>query len=204
MRLNSIGIRLIIGVAFIICVLRGATVFQSTNAKITINQSLTKALNNPKNVNGQLYGSATDSTSIETIPDLILAGSVDGTVGYLLKKDYLGEQPEDVPLYDVNGKTIIGSFHIRGQNAPIYPKNENRQTYGSSADATSPYTEPDLIKTYGVEGTIGYVLKKDLDGVKPRNPEEAIALQKSRPAGGRDIPLYDVDGKIVIGVFHIE
>jgi hypothetical protein len=87
-------------------------VFQSTNAKTTMNQSPTKALNNPKNVNGQSYGSATDSTSIETIPNLILAGSVDGTAGYLLKKDYLGEQPEDVPLYDVDGKTIIGVFHI--------------------------------------------------------------------------------------------
>jgi hypothetical protein len=157
MRVNSIGIRLIIGVAFIICILGGATVFQSTNAKTTMNQSPTKALNNPKNVNGQSYGSATDSTSIETIPNLILAGSVDGTAGYLLKKDYLGEQPEDVPLYDVDGKTIIGSFHIRGQKAPNYPKNEIRQTYGSSADTTSPYTEPDLIKTYGVDGTNGYV-----------------------------------------------
>jgi hypothetical protein len=87
---------------------------------------------------------------------------------------------------------------------PGFPKNENGQTYGSSADATSPYTEPDLIRAYGVDRTIGYVLKKDLDGVKPRNPEEALAIQKSRPAGGRDIPLYDVDGKTVIGVFHIQ
>jgi hypothetical protein len=86
---------------------------------------------------------------------------------------------------------------------PGFPENKNGQTYGSSADATSPYTEPNLIKAQGVDGTIGYVLKTDLDGKMPRNPEEALAQQKSRPAGGRDIPLYDVQGKTVIGVFHI-
>jgi len=37
----------------------------------------------------------------------------------------------------------------------------------------------------------------------PRNPEEALPQQKSRPPGGRDIPLYEVDCKTVIGVFHI-
>jgi hypothetical protein len=87
---------------------------------------------------------------------------------------------------------------------PSFPKNKNGQTYGSSGDATSSYTEPDLIKAYGVDGTIGYVLKTDLEDQMPKNPEEALALQKSRPAGGRDIPLYNVEGKTVIGVFHIE
>ena len=86
---------------------------------------------------------------------------------------------------------------------PDFPKNKNGQTYGSASDASSPYTEPDLIKAYGVDGTEGYVLKTDLDGKMPNNPEEALAQQKSRPAGGRDILLYDVDGKTVIGVFHI-
>ena len=86
---------------------------------------------------------------------------------------------------------------------PSFPKNENGQTYGSASDASSPDEEPDLIKAYGVDGTIGYVLKKDLDGEMPNNPEEALEQQKNRPPGGRDIPLYDVDGKTVIGVFHI-
>ncbi|MEK4510512.1 hypothetical protein EJP82_23655 [Paenibacillus anaericanus] len=87
--------------------------------------------------------------------------------------------------------------------APNYPKNENGQTYGSAADATSPETEPDLIRAVGVDGTVGYVLKKDLDGEQPKTPEEAIAIQNSRPPDGYDSPLYDVDGKTVIGVFHI-
>jgi hypothetical protein len=95
--------------------------------------------------------------------------------------------------------------NINPSNAQVsgFPKNKNGQTYGSSADAISPYTEPYLIKAQGVNGTIGYVLKTDLDDKMPRNPAEALALQKSRPAGGRDIPLYDVEGNTVIGVFHI-
>ncbi|WP_414853607.1 peptidase M56 BlaR1 [Brevibacillus sp. IT-7CA2] len=88
-------------------------------------------------------------------------------------------------------------------NPPHYPENENGQTYGSATDAASPDTEPELISAIGVDGTTGYVLKKDLDGERPKSPEEAIAIQNSRSPGGRDIPLYDVDGKTVIGVFHV-
>ncbi|OMF19723.1 hypothetical protein BK133_29780 [Paenibacillus sp. FSL H8-0548] len=59
------------------------------------------------------------------------------------------------------------------------------------------------IKSSAADGTEGYELKKDLDGDQPKTPEEALAIQKSRPPGGRDIPLYDVDGKTVIDVFQI-
>jgi hypothetical protein len=82
----------------------------------------------------------------------------------------------------------------------VFPKNKNGQTYGSAAFAVSPDNEPDLIKAWGVDGNLGYVLKSDLDGDKPKNPEEAIAQQKLQK-GDRTIPLYDVDGKTVIGKF---
>lgn len=200
MRMYSKSIRILIGVVFIVFVVGGVMVFQSTNAKSTTNQSHTNSPNYPENEYGQTYGSAEEVTSVERLPDLIHAGSVNGIKGYLLKKDYLGE-PGDVPLYDVYGK-IIGSFHIGAKNMN-YPKNNNGQTYGSSADANSPETEPELISAVGVDGTAGYVLKKDLDGELPKSPEEAIAIQNSRSPGGRDIPLYDVDGETVIGVFHV-
>lgn len=129
MGMYSKGIRKIIGVVFIVCVVGGIMAFQSILIKSTINQSPTN------------------------------------------------------PLH--------------------YPINENGQTYGSTANATSPETEPELISAIGVEGTAGYVLKKDLDGIRPKSPEEAIAIQNSRSPGGRDIPLYDVDGDTVIGVFHV-
>lgn len=85
----------------------------------------------------------------------------------------------------------------------LYPKNKNGQTYGYAAYATSPETEPDLILATGVDGTEGYVLKKDVDGEQPKTPEEAIAIQNSRSPDGWDIPLYDKDGETVIGVFHV-
>jgi len=174
---------------------------QSTYAKSTINQSHKNPPNYPENERGQTYGSAAEATSVEMLPDLIHAGSVNGIAGYLLKKDYLSELGRDVPLYDVDGKTIIGAYYIGAKNMN-FPKNKNGQTYGSASDATSSKTRPDLIQAIGVDGTKGYVLKKDIEGEQPKSPEEAIAIQNSRPPGGRDIPLYDVDGETVIGVFH--
>lgn len=202
MRMYSKGIRILISVVFIVCIVGAVSVYQIVYAKSTTNQSHTNLLNYPENERGQTYGSTEEETSVEMLPDLIHAGSVNGIKGYLLKKDYLGE-PGDALLYDVDGKTIIGSFHIGAKNIN-YPKNKNGQTYGSAADATSPETEPELIIAIGVDGTKGYVLKKDIDGEQPKSPVEAIAIQNSRSAGGRDIPLYDLDGETVIGVFHVE
>ncbi|MCM2998633.1 hypothetical protein M3647_14185 [Paenibacillus cellulositrophicus] len=202
MRMYFSSIRILIVVGCIVFVVGSAMVFQSTDAKSTMNQSKTNSPNYPENEHGQTYGSAQENNSADMLPDLIHAGSVNGMQGYLLKKDYLGE-PGDVPLYDVDGKTVIGSFHI-GAKYMNYPKNKNGQTYGSSADATSPDMEPELIRAIGVDGTAGYVLKKDLDGELPKTPEEAIAMQNSRSPDGYDIPLYDVDGESVIGLFHVD
>ncbi|MFE5318386.1 hypothetical protein ACFQ88_06735 [Paenibacillus sp. NPDC056579] len=202
MRMYSKGNKILIGVVLIVCIMGGAIAFQSTYAKSATNQSHTHTY--PENKNGQTYGSKEEATPDEMLPDLIHAGSVDGIAGYVLKKDYLEKLGRDVPLYDVDGKTIIGSVHISGaKNMNFYPKNKNGQTYGSATDATSPETEPELISAIGVDRTQGYVLKKDLDGEQPKSPEEAIAIQNSRSPGGRDIPLYDVDGETVIGVFHV-
>lgn len=181
-------------------------VYQSTNAKSETYLNLTNSSSYPKNENGKTYGYVADATPIETLPDLILAGNVEGTAGYMLKKDYLGEEGRIVSLYNVDGKTIIGSISssaLHQNPAPNYQKNENGQTYGSAADAISPETEPELISAIGVDGTQGYVLKKDIDGEQPKSPKEAIAIQNSRSPGGREIPLYDADGETVIGVFHV-
>lgn len=203
MRMYSNGIKILIGVIFFVCAVGGALAFQSTFAKSAINQSPTNPPHYPENKNGQTYGSVEETTSIEMLPDLIHVGRVNGIAGYLLKKDYLSELVHNAPLYDVDGKTIIGSFHIGAKNMN-YPKNKNGQTYGSATDAASPDAEPELIRAIGVDGTMGYVLKKDLDGERPQSPEEALAIQNSRSPGGRDIPLYDVDGENIIGVFHVD
>lgn len=92
---------------------------------------------------------------------------------------------------------------VRNQSqAPLYPTNKYGQTYGSSSLATSPDTEPDLIRARGEDGTIGYVRSEDLHGEMPKTPEEALELMRKTPSV-RIIPLYAVDGRTVIGTFHI-
>lgn len=204
--MNNVKVHLkgfiLIGFIFIVCVTGGVQAFQSTNANSGTTQSLTNVLNYPENEQGMTYGSAEEGTAVEMLPDLIHVGSVDGIKGYLQKIDYLSELGRDVPLYAVDRKTIVGSFPMGAKNMN-FPKNKNGQTYGSVKDAASSKAEPELISAIGVDGTKGYVLKKDIDGEQPKSPEEAIAIQNSRSPGGRDIPLYDVDGKTVIGVFHV-
>jgi hypothetical protein len=201
-RVSSKSLKIWLCVVFIVCVAGGIITFKGIYANNGTNQSHTTPLNYSKNEYGQTYGSAAEATPIEMLPDLIHSGSVNGIAGYVRKKDYLSELSRDVPLYDVSGKAIIGSYPIRAKNMN-YPKNKNGQTYGSSIDATSSETSPELISAIGIAGTKGYVLKKDLDGKPPKSPEEAISIQNSRPPGGRDIPLYDVEGETIIDVFHI-
>lgn len=60
--------------------------------------------------------------------------------------------------------------------------------------------EPDLMSAEGENGTIGYVKKEDLNGPQPKTPEEAVKLNEAK---SREIPLYDDDGKTVIGKFFL-
>ncbi|MDF2647761.1 MAG: peptidase BlaR1 [Paenibacillus sp.] len=101
--------------------------------------------------------------------------------------------------------TIANNNSTIKENSPQYPKNESGQTYGSGLDATSPSSEPDLIKAFGVDGTIGYIKSNDLKGDMPRTPEEAVSIQRNKSKKGvHQIPLYDVSGKNVIGVFNVD
>ena len=60
--------------------------------------------------------------------------------------------------------------------------------------------EPDLISAIGIDGTVGYVKKEDLNGPQPKTPEEAVKLNEAKP---REIPMYDVDGENIIGKFIV-
>lgn len=85
----------------------------------------------PKNQYGQTYGSELNATTPDTEPDLIAATGVGGVNGYLkrtdLEPDPFPKTPQDaieltkknlargeyqIPLYAVDGKTIIGAFKI--------------------------------------------------------------------------------------------
>jgi len=107
---------------------------------------------------------------------------------------------------------IVGSLGVNlatanNDNTPSAPKyqvNENGQTYGSNIAAESIETEPDLILACGTNGKTGYVKKLDLNGDMPKTPEEAIKItQKNKVQNIREIPLYEKDGKTIIGSFKV-
>ncbi|WP_144938534.1 peptidase M56 BlaR1 [Paenibacillus sp. 32O-W] len=106
----------------------------------------------------------------------------------------------------------VGSLAIQPTSAdsnitkPVFPKNNKGQTYGSAANVKSSDEEPDLIEAIGIDGNIGYVLKKDLEEDMPKSPEEAVARTKAKQLAGniRYIPLYESDGETVIGKFRIQ
>lgn len=61
---------------------------------------------------------------------------------------------------------------------------------------------PDLIFAQGDDGkTEGYVYYDDLYGHPPNDPDERAAWSKAR--NGTSVPLYDKDGKTVVGSFTL-
>lgn len=102
--------------------------------------------------------------------------------------------------------TLLANTTLEKQNLkienlwPVWPVNENGQTYGPAIYTAPPEAHPDLMATAGVDGTLGYVLFSDLEEPLPRTPEEAVKMNKNPP---RYIPLYDKDGKTVIGTFKV-
>lgn len=84
-----------------------------------------------KTTDGQTYGSAVDEQKAGGPPDLIMAVGIDGTEGYIKKGDLppMPKSPEEalkqkadmkakgsytIPLYKLDGKTVIGEFPIGG------------------------------------------------------------------------------------------
>ncbi|MED1788154.1 hypothetical protein P4V47_11755 [Brevibacillus laterosporus] len=89
------------------------------------------------------------------------------------------------------------------EKVPHYPVNEQGQTYGHGPYPYGPTQEPDLIRAEGENGVVGYVKASDLDSAIS-STEEAITYQKSMQAVGyKLIPLYESDGKKVIGEFRM-
>lgn len=102
------------------------------------------------------------------------------------------------------GPTIATAIPNQDQApTPVYSVNENGQSYGSALYANSIDEEPDLIKARGVDGNTGYVRAVDLYRDEPKTPEEALEKMRKAPSI-KKIPLYAVDGKTVVGTFHIK
>ena len=105
---------------------------------------------------------------------------------------------------DDNGKISKTIDTIRG----YFKTNDGGETYGTYIDkGDGEYEEPDLMAVIGVNDVEGYVKKVDLydEENQPNNPEEAIAyMEKREKEGPRLIPVYEKDGKTVIGEYRID
>ncbi|CEO33186.1 hypothetical protein [Paraclostridium sordellii] len=105
---------------------------------------------------------------------------------------------------DDNGKISKTIDTIRG----YFKTNDNGETYGTYIDkGDGEYEEPDLMAVVGVNDVEGYVKKVDLydEENQPNNPEEAIAyMEKREKEGPRLIPVYEKDGRTVIGEYRID
>lgn len=81
-----------------------------------------------------------------------------------------------------------------------FPKNTAGETYGSAMEARTPADDPDLIRSVGDDGKIGYLKKSDLDQGHPKSPEEAVQMMNAhKNPAGRVLKLYAEDGTTVIG-----
>ena len=84
--------------------------------------------------------------------------------------------------------------------------NKDGKSYGKVAQNII-LNEPDLILAVGTNGKEGYIKKTDLYANEPKTPEEAIRIQEDKITNNnliRYIPLYEIDGKTVIGEFKID
>ncbi len=93
---------------------------------------------------------------------------------------------------------------IRG----YFKTNQSGETYGTYIDkGNGESEEPDLMAVIGLNNVEGYVKKADLydEANQPNNPKEAIAYMKKREQEGpRIIPVYEEDGKTVIGEYRLD
>jgi hypothetical protein len=120
----------------------------------------------------------------------------------LLSTAMLGFGLASVGIATAGNKASVVSDLDPDRKLPVYERNESGQSTGSLADASIDQDAPDLIKALATNGAKGYVRSEDLIGPLPKSPEEAIREQKTR-ARQRVIPVYDSDGKTVIGSFVI-
>ncbi len=106
----------------------------------------------------------------------------------------------------VGGLTIAwgsgATLRFPSVGGPFFAKNAAGETYGTLLNVTVPGTEPDLVKALGVDGiTMGYVRWSDLNGPEPKTLAEAA--NQSKYAATKRIPLYESDGKTIIGEFEM-
>ncbi|MFF1832319.1 hypothetical protein [Paenarthrobacter sp. NPDC058040] len=108
------------------------------------------------------------------------------------------------------GGPVPASVASQAKHAPGYPKNASGNTYGFASDSASPEGEPDLIAALTTEGRAGYVSKAELDvangtsaSLEFKTPEDAVRWMETEGRADRVIPVYEADGRTVIGEFVV-
>ena len=193
------------------------------------------------NERGQTYGSAQWATTLETLPDLMRVGYANHTEIYVYSAELLNALPKTpeeaqsyvnnahtLPVYESDGRTVVewvswtADFSqlpesvIELFSIPVYPVNENGQTFGPENPYLYLGQTPDLIAAIGIDGTQGYIynsLQNQHGGYSPpQSPDEAIEYMEWL-SGRQDemrrngeiyaliVPLYAEDGVTVIGEF---
>lgn len=116
---------------------------------------------------------------------------------YLMGGTWSSRSVEDAQLMT---ETEIAIEMEKSKSPNYYPTNANGQTYGSALFAYSAEYMPDLIAAVGTNGREGYILRSDEQAAVDLTLEEVLS-----GAGNEDvtIPLYESDGKTVIGEFVI-
>jgi beta-lactamase regulating signal transducer with metallopeptidase domain len=125
----------------------------------------------------------------------------------------------DIPVYDVNGETVLGYY----TKAPVrkkipvseFPVNEYGETYGSLAYVNVPGGRPFSLENYPnliavAQSVEGYVRREDYFESTiniPNSPDDKEGWERYHKLYGnkeaREIPVYEVDGRTVVGTFTI-
>jgi hypothetical protein len=115
-----------------------------------------------------------------------------------------------VPSFLSSGTVTDDQGVVAVKPDPHYKKNAKGLTYGSSADALTPDSSPDLIAAVATNGREGYVRREDLDDANGttaaksfKSPEDALRWQASRDKSDKLLKVYDQEGKEVIGNFIV-
>jgi hypothetical protein len=83
-------------------------------------------------------------------------------------------------------------------DAPTFDTNSFGQTYGSAEHVESDAALPDLIEAFGTDRTFGYIYAHEL------LLGSEVTSNQSIPSSPRTVPLYDVDGRTVVGSFTFQ
>lgn len=82
-------------------------------------------------------------------------------------------------IFSNTSAQAVNSGQSKQTDNNVIKVNQNGETYGSMANAKSVEEEPDLISARGVDGTMGYIKKTDLNKGVPRTLEEAAEYMKN-------------------------